>query len=221
MYHADILVINDGSKLLRMLGCVLESKGCRTLVTDRVREAFDKFNSQSFDLVIMKLTRNRIDSLPMLMIIKEMRPDTQLILLGDNLALSEDLQEAVSDFIALPCKVAEIWQRIRSQLDFRMRANLSAKFQPGSPSKELLSKLSLMSYKVRGSLLSISSGVGALGNGSDYHHQEAFEAVVQETQKRIAKLVAVTEEVINSFLILEELSEDLVPKRQAGPSLSL
>jgi len=221
VYNANVLLINDGSKLLYMLGCVLESKGCRTLVLDQIGQAFAKLNSQSFDLIILAISEKRLCLLPLLLIIKGLRPDTRLVLVGEDLQLPEDLQQAVSDFIVLPCRVMEIWQRLRGQLDSRSGANSSPASSPtGNPTKELLAKLSQMFYEVRGALLSISGGMDVLGDGGDYPHQEAFETIIHKTHKKISKLVAATEEIINSFLILEEWSEVLPQKAVTSPHLT-
>jgi DNA-binding response OmpR family regulator len=220
VYNANILLINDGSKLLHMLGCVLESKGCRTLVLDQIGEAFAKLNSQSFKLIIMALSEPRICLLPMLLLIKELRPDTRLVLVGKDLQLPVDIQQAVSDFIVLPCRVMEIWQRLRGQLDAPSEATGSPVHGlPGNFTEGLLTKLSLMFYEVRSSLLSISGGMKVLGNDGNSPRQEAFETVVHETHQKISKLVADTEEVINNFLLLEEWCGDLPQKRLTSPQL--
>ena len=116
MRPEDILIVNDGSPLLKTIGLLLAEKGHRTCVTDSPLEALAELARKYFRLVIVKLQEKNADSPALLNAVKDLNPAT-LIILGDDACLPlEAFQLAVDDYILLPCRPVEVWRRITSCL---------------------------------------------------------------------------------------------------------
>ena len=62
MRPQDILIINDGSPLLKTIGLILAEKGHRTCVTDSPLEALAELARKYFRLVIVKLQGKTAES---------------------------------------------------------------------------------------------------------------------------------------------------------------
>lgn len=212
MQTSKVLLVNDETQLFRMMSCLFESKGCQALVVDKVGDAFEKLSAQHFDLVIIKFNKNQARYLPILQIIKELSPETRLVLIGEDAQFLDDAcQGGLGDFIVLPCRFAELWRRVSTYLDASLAVRGPAGRQDNLIRKQVLSKLSQTFYGVRGSLLSIAHGIDVLEQRAPSRGGDAFEAIFQDTHKKLSKLVSATEEVINGFLLLEELSEQPSP----------
>ncbi len=208
MQKSKVLLINDATQLFRMMGCLFDSRGCQAVVVDEVGDAFEKLSAQHFDLVIIKFNESRVRYLPILQIIKDLSPETGLVLIGEDAQFLEDVcQGGLGDFIVLPCRFAELWRQISDYLEASISARVPAREQDKIIRKQVLSKLGQTFYGVRRSLLSIAGGINVLGQGATAAPGDVFEAIFQDTHKKLSKLVSATEEVINGFLLLEELSE--------------
>ena len=72
-----ILLINDGSFLLRMMGRRLENKGYPAWVTEDPEQALEILSNYDFDLVVMKLSEEDLERLAVLQMIKDLCPDDE------------------------------------------------------------------------------------------------------------------------------------------------
>jgi CheY-like chemotaxis protein len=113
MLRNEILLINDGSFLLRMMGRRLESKGYPTWVTEDPEQALEILSNYDFDLVVVKLTEEDAGRLAVLQMIKDLCPDARLVVISDSEFLPLEVFEAdFDDYISVPCSPNKLWRRL-------------------------------------------------------------------------------------------------------------
>ena len=220
MQKPSILLINDASQLFHMMNCVFQSKGYESLVVDEFGDAFKKLSTQYFDLVIIKLNINRIAYLPVFQIIKEVSRSTKIAIISDNSEMIDDFCPVeIDDIIVLPCKISKICDQILNILNKSISDKISS-VNPHLtiPINNYYSKLSLLLNKERESLLSIATCFNILTGTVTGKKCDILRTMAKDTNNKITELVSTTEEVINGLLVLEELSEELIPENyQSGP----
>ena len=113
MVQNEIMLINDGSFLLRMIGRRLESKGYPTWITDDPEKALEILSNFDFDLVVIKLSEEDVERLAALQMIKELSPDTKLVIISDSEFLPIEVFEAdFDDYLNVPCSPNKLWRRL-------------------------------------------------------------------------------------------------------------
>ena len=117
MLAEEILLVNDGSLLLKMMGGQLENKGYHVSLTDSPEEALEWLTTRHVGLVVMKLNGRQTDRLAVMHMVKELDRGTKLIIMGESTHLSPEMLEmAADDYILLPCRAAAIWRRLFATL---------------------------------------------------------------------------------------------------------
>jgi DNA-binding response OmpR family regulator len=113
MLRHEILLINDGSFLLRMMGRRLENQGYPTWVSDGPEQALEILSNYDFDLVVIKLTEEDAARLAVLQMIKDLCPEAKLVIISDSEFLPIEVFEAdFDDYINLPCSPNKLWRRL-------------------------------------------------------------------------------------------------------------
>jgi DNA-binding response OmpR family regulator len=113
MLRDEILLINDGSFLLRMVARRLESRGHPTWVTDAPEQALEMLNNYDLDLVVIKLSEEDADRLAILQMVKELCPEAKLVIISDSEFLPIEVFEAdFDDYISVPCSPNKLWRRL-------------------------------------------------------------------------------------------------------------
>jgi DNA-binding response OmpR family regulator len=113
MQRNGILLINDGSFLLRMVARRLENNGYQTWVTDPPQQALEMLDNCDFDLVVMKLSEEDPGQLAVLNQVKELCPEAQLVIISDSEFLPIEFFEAdFDDYISVPCSPNKLWRRL-------------------------------------------------------------------------------------------------------------
>ena len=117
MLAEEILMVNDGSLLLKLMGGLLESRGYHISLTDSPEEALILLSTRNIVLVVMKLNGQETDRLAVAHMVKELNGGTKLVILGESTHLpAEIFEEEADDYILLPCRAAEIWRRLQNAL---------------------------------------------------------------------------------------------------------
>ena len=158
MRPEDILIVNDGSPVLKTIGLLLADKGHRTCVTDSPSEARGEMARKYFRLVIVKLQGKAADSPALLKAVKDLNPKARLIILGEDARLPvEAFQLAVDDYILLPCRPVEVWRRITGCLKALPGAAAPEAVQGklDATNERVLTKLSLLFHDLRSGLISL------------------------------------------------------------------
>jgi DNA-binding response OmpR family regulator len=118
MLPDEILLINDGSFLLRMLAKRLEERGYAAWCTDAPEQALEFLSNQEFDLVVIKLSEEDADRLAVLPMVKELSPETKLVIISDSEFLPIEVFEAdFDDYISVPCSPMKLWRRLAMFLE--------------------------------------------------------------------------------------------------------
>jgi CheY-like chemotaxis protein len=102
---ANILVVDDSTTSCSKLTEILEAQGYLVAVAHTAEEAIPIFNSQEFNLVITELLLPGMSGLNMLKIIKETRPDTDVVIISSNASsfnTLKSLRQGAYDFIVKP-----------------------------------------------------------------------------------------------------------------------
>ncbi len=139
MIPEEILILNDGSLLLKMVGGLLENKGCQLSLTDSPEEALALLSSRNIVLVVIKLNGRQADRLAVMHMVKELDAATRLIIMSDQVRLpAEAFEVEADDYLISPCRIAEVWRRLNLCLEAPVSpadvsgGRLKASGQPGS-----------------------------------------------------------------------------------------
>ena len=95
MSDKRILLVDDEEIILNTYSSLLNEKGYTVFTADSGREAFDEFLNQPFDLVITDLAMKDGDGLTLLEDIKEVSPNTPVIVLTGK------IYKIVNEFVSL------------------------------------------------------------------------------------------------------------------------
>lgn len=182
MLAEEILMINDGSLLLQMMGGLLESKGYQINLTDSPEEALVLLSTRDIMLVVMKLNGQETDRLAVMHMVKELNVGTKLIIMGDATHLpAEIFTIEADDYILLPCRAAEIWRRIFSSLE-AARVQPRESWEKGLPHpvhRRVLHKLAQMVHDLRRFLSSMAAGMKFLWRRINGRFQAGVETIFQ------------------------------------------
>jgi two-component system sensor histidine kinase/response regulator len=202
MIPEEILIVNDGSLLLKMIGGLLEHKGYHLSLTDSPEEALVRLSSRNIVLVVMKLNGRQPDRLAVLHMVKELNGGTKLIVVGDQDRLPAEIFEIdADDYVILPCRVAEIWRRLARCLEAPVTL-------PGVPREDglihpvnqrVFHNLGLMFHDMRGLLTSVNEGMKILDRRMDGRLGDETEAVFQKTYQKTRTLLDVCEDFFGKF----------------------
>ena len=118
MVTEEILIVNDGSLLLKMVGGLLENKGYHLSLTDSPEEALALLCSRNVILAVIKLNGRQADRLALLHMVKELDAGIRLIIMGDGARLpAQAFEVEADDYLLLPCRSAEVWRRLTLSLE--------------------------------------------------------------------------------------------------------
>jgi DNA-binding response OmpR family regulator len=113
MWRDGILLINDGSFLLRMVARRLERRGYPIWLTDVPVQALEMLDNYDFDLVVIKLSEEDGHRLAVLQMVKELCPEAKLAIISDSEFLPIEVFEAdFDDYISVPCSLNKLWRRL-------------------------------------------------------------------------------------------------------------
>jgi CheY-like chemotaxis protein len=202
MIPEEILIVNDGSLLLKLMGGLLEHKGYHLSLTDSPEEALVRLSSRNIVLVVMKLNGRQNDRLAVMHMVKELNGGTKLIVLGDQAHLPVEIFEIeADDYVILPCRVAEIWRRLARCLEEPVTV-------PGIPQSDglmhpvnqrVFHNLGLMFHDMRGLLSSVNEGMKLLDRRMDGQLGDEVETIFQKTFQKTRTLLGVCEDFFGKF----------------------
>jgi signal transduction histidine kinase len=206
MIPEEILIVNDGSLLLKMIGGLLEHKGYHLSLTDSPEEALARLSSRNIVLVVMKLNGRQADRLAVLHMVKELSGGTKLVVVGDQAHLPVEIFEIdADDYIILPCRVAEIWRRLARCLE--EPATLpGANREDGlmhPVNQRVFHNLGLMLHDMRGLLTSVNEGMKLLDRRMDGRFDTEMETIFQKTYQKTRTLMGVCEDFFGKFASVE------------------
>jgi signal transduction histidine kinase len=202
MIPEEILIVNDGSLLLKMIGGLLEHKGYHLSITDSPEEALMWLSTRNIVLVVMKMNGRQTDRLAMMHMVKELNGGTKLIVMGDQARLPVEIFEIeADDYVILPCRVAEIWRRLARCLEEPVTL-------PGVPREDgllhpvnqrVFHNLGLMFHDIQGLLTSVNEGMKLLDRRMNGRFDDEVEAIFQKTYQKTRALLGICEDFFGKF----------------------
>jgi DNA-binding response OmpR family regulator len=119
MVPEEILIVNDGSLLLKLMGDLLAKQGHQVSLTDSPEEALPLLSSRNIIQVVVKLNGRQTDRRVALMhTVKELDAATRLVIVGDQTGLpAEAFEVEADDYVLQPCRLPEVWRRLTLCLD--------------------------------------------------------------------------------------------------------
>ncbi|MEJ2091087.1 MAG: hybrid sensor histidine kinase/response regulator [Syntrophobacterales bacterium] len=202
MLTEEILIVNDGSLLLKMMGGLLENKGYHISLTESPEDALALLSTRHIVLVVIKLNGQQTDRMAVTHMVKELNGGTKLIIMGESAHLpAASFEVEADDYILLPCRSSEIWRRLVSILE------TVAPSQPAIPQKDLvhplnrrvLNNLGLMFHDVRGHLTSITEDLETLDRRTHGRFGQEVDTIFQETFRKSRTLISMAEEFLYKF----------------------
>ncbi len=111
----SILILDDEPIVTKRLKPYLEKKGYIVEAFTRSIDALTRFRERPFDIVITDLKMEGIDGMEFLTEVKEMRPETEVIVITGFATMDsakESFQKGVLDFLAKPFRLSEIYESV-------------------------------------------------------------------------------------------------------------
>ena len=206
MAKYDILLIGDGTNLLKTIGWVLDYKGFAVKVTASPEAALEALVKKNYDLVIAKLTTEDRESLDILQRAKRLNPEVKIMVVsGNNDAIFplEAYELEVDDYLLMPVSPTELWRRVSRCLEDREVVDL----QPvrGSAASSRTGDLAgpqmmLLSHDIRGSMVSTAASLKLMARGMFGEMSEPAKAKLHEATGRIEKTIHLIEDFIGRSL---------------------
>jgi len=194
MRPGEILFIDDSSRLLRASGGLLRSQGYLARVVDTAEQALEQLSTRFFHLVVATLNAEPIDRVAVLQTVKELSPATRLIIISNNGRLPLDaFRIEVDDYIIMPCRSADFWQRIFQCLHVARTEPAPAEERSAVSNYGALQKLSVAFREMRRSLVAVAAGMKQVGKMAEGGENEDLAVVFHDTQAKIGQLISLTE----------------------------
>jgi signal transduction histidine kinase len=203
MVPEEILIVNDGSLLLKMMGGLLENRGYHLSLTDSPEEGLVLLSSRNIILAVVKLNGQQTDRLAVMHMVKELNSGTRLIVVGDQAHLPVEIFEIeADDYVILPCRTAEVWRRLTLCLESPVsQPEVTREEDLMHPvNQRVLHNLGLMFHDMRGLLTSINEGMKMLDRRLDDRCGREVGAIFHKTFQKTQTLLGVSEEFLRNFL---------------------
>ena len=206
MAKYDILLIGDGTNLLKTIGWVLDYKGFAVKVTASPEAALEALVKKNYDLVIAKLTAGERESLDILQRARRLNPEVKVMVVsGNNDAIFplEAYELEVEDYLLMPVSPTELWRRVihcledREVIDLQPVRGAAASSRTGDLTGP---QMMLMSHDIRGSMLATAASLKLMTRGTYGEMSEQAKAKIHEATGRIENTIHLMEDFIDKSL---------------------
>ena len=109
--QTSIMILDDEPIVGKRLKPSLEKKGYEVESFTSSKEALERIEERSFDIVVTDLKMEGMDGMQFLTLVKEKYPDTEVIVITGFATMAtarESFNKGVFDFLAKPFKLGEI-----------------------------------------------------------------------------------------------------------------
>jgi signal transduction histidine kinase len=226
MAKHDILLIGDGTNLLKTIGWVLEHHGFAVKVTAKPEAALEAMVKKNYDLVIGRLTPDDVEILDIFKRSRRLNPEVKLMAVSDHqdgIFPLEAYQVDIDDYLLMPVSPVELWRRVHYCLQDLEMVDLQPKREAAaSPRPDALPQpqLMLMLHDIRGAMVSTAATLKLMSRGLFGELSEPARAKLREATGRFEKMILQTEGFIGRNLAgspagardrkLLDLTEDIV-----------
>jgi two-component system sensor histidine kinase/response regulator len=221
MAQYDILLIGDGTDLLKTIGWVLDYKGFAVKVTASPEAALEALVKKNYELVIAKLTADDLESLDILKRARRLNPGVKIMVVsGNNDAIFplEAYQVEVDDYLLMPVSPPELWRRVSRCLEEREVVDLQPVGEAAASagmSRRDEPQMMLMLHDIRGSMVSTAALLKLLTRGTFGEMSEAARGKIHEAAGRMEQTIHLAED------FLDRSQADRHPGERGGDFLDL
>jgi len=206
MAKYDILLIGDGTNLLKTIGWVLDYKGFAVKVTASPEAALEAMVKKNYDLVMARLTTDDQENLDILQRARQLNPEIKIMLVSGNhdaIFPLEAYELEVDDYLLMPVSPPELWRRVTHCLEDREVMDLQPVRGAAASSRTNAvtgSQMMLMSHDVRGSMVATAASLKLMARGTYGELSEPAKAKLQEATGRIEKTIQLIEDSLGRSL---------------------
>ena len=206
MAKHDILLIGDGTNLLKTIGWVLDYKGFAVKVAASPEAALEALVKKNYDLVIAKLSTSDRESLDILTRAKRLNPEVKIMVVsGNNDAIFplEAFQVEVDDYLLMPVSPPELWRRVNRCLEDRevvdlqpVRSSAASSLRTDLTNPQMM----LMFHDIRGSMVATAASLKLMARGTVGKMSQEAKAKLHEATGRIENTIHLMEDFIGESL---------------------
>jgi DNA-binding NarL/FixJ family response regulator len=201
MAKYDILLLGDGTNLLRTIGWVLEYKGFTVKATRTPEAALEALVKKNYDLVIGKLAADDREMLDILKRAKRLNPDVKVMVIsgnGEAVFPLEAYEVDVDDYILMPVSPAELWRRVRQCLEGQEVVDIQPAETPTDVDRSS-PQIMLMLHDLRGAMVSAAATLKLMGRGTYGNMSEKARVRLGEVSERVENLINLTDEFVGKL----------------------
>jgi two-component system, sensor histidine kinase and response regulator len=225
MAKYDILLIGDGTNLLKTIGWVLDYKGFAVKVTASPEAALEAMVKKNYDLVIARLSTEARESLDILKRARRLNPEVRIMAVSGNTPAIFPLEAYeldLDDYLLMPVSPPELWRRVsrclkdREVMDLQPERRAAASAMTRDAAEP---QMMLMSHDVRGSMVAAAASLQLVARGTYGELSEIARAKLKEAAGRIEHTIHLIEDSLGKSLAdrheatdedVLDLSEDIV-----------
>jgi DNA-binding NtrC family response regulator len=199
MLRNEVLLINDGSFLLRMMARRLENKGYGTWSTDAPEQALEILSNYDFDLVVIKVAEEDADRLAVLQMVKELCPEAKLVIISDSEFLPIEVFEAdFDDYINVPCSLNKLWRRLAMFLEEPV-ANQQGELFLHPANYRIVHRLVANLQEIHQNLRDGEAGLRILQEKVTDQHSMDLVANLEDAHQKNSQSIFLVEKILTNF----------------------
>ena len=199
MLRNEILLINDGSFLLRMMARRLKNNGYSAWVNDFPEQAVEILSHYDFDLVAIKLSEEDAARLAILPMVKELCPEAKLVIISDAEFFPIEVFEAdFDDYISLPCSPNKLWRRLAMFLEEPIAESQRELFlHPAN--YRILHRLIANLQEIHQNLRDGEAGLRILQEKAEYQQFLDWAANLEDAHQKNSHSIVLVEKILTNF----------------------
>jgi two-component system sensor histidine kinase/response regulator len=216
MAKYDILLIGDGTNLLKTIGWVLDYKGFAVKVTASPEAALEALVKKNYDLVMARLTTDDLESLDILKRARRLNPEVKIMVVsGKNAAIFplEAYEIEVDDYLLMPVSPPELWRRVSHCLEEQEVMDLepARRSAVGARMSDVAEpQMMLMSHDVRGSMVATAASLKLMARGTYGELSKKAKAKLHEAAGRIENTIHLIEESLGRSMADRPTDEEVL-----------
>ena len=111
-----VLLVDDEEKFLEMMAERMRARGMQVTTATSAAEAVRTAEKESFDAIVLDLKMPDMDGIEVLKLLKQKRPDSQIILLTGHATVEKGIEAmklGAMDFLEKPADLNELSNKIK------------------------------------------------------------------------------------------------------------